>query len=50
MIQPDGMVAQAIEAIIKSAQTGKIGDGKMFVLPVKDAVRISTEERGEKAV
>ena len=44
------MVAQAIEAIVKSAQTGKIGDGKVFVLPVEEAVRIRTEERGKKAV
>jgi nitrogen regulatory protein PII len=50
MILADGMVAQAIEAIVKSAQTGKIGDGKVFVLPVEEAVRIRTEERGEKAV
>jgi nitrogen regulatory protein P-II 1 len=50
MILPDGMVAQAIEAIVKSARTGKIGDGKVFVLPVEEAVRIRTEERGEKAV
>ena len=50
MILADAMVAPAIEAIIKSAQTGKIGDGKVFVLPVEDAVRIRTEERGDKAV
>ena len=50
MILADAMVAQAIEAIIKSAQTGKIGDGKVFVLPVEEAVRIRTEERGEKAI
>jgi nitrogen regulatory protein P-II 1 len=50
MILADAMVAPAIEAIIKSAQTGKIGDGKVFVLPVEEAVRIRTEERGDKAV
>jgi len=50
MILADAMVAPAIDAIIKSAQTGKIGDGKVFVLPVEDAVRIRTEERGDKAV
>jgi nitrogen regulatory protein PII len=50
MILADGQVAQAIEAIIKAAQTGKIGDGKVFVLPVEEAVRIRTEERGEKAI
>jgi len=50
MILADGQVAQAIEAIVKSARTGKIGDGKVFVLPVEEAVRIRTEERGEKAI
>ena len=46
----DGQVASAVEAIIKAAKTGKIGDGKVFVSPVEDAIRIRTEEKGEKAV
>jgi len=50
MILADGLVAQAIEAIVRAARTGKIGDGKVFVLPVDEAVRIRTEEHGEKAV
>jgi len=50
MIVPDGVVAAATEAIVKAARTGKIGDGKVFVFPVEDAVRIRTEERGEKAI
>ena len=50
MILADGLVAQAIEAIVNAARTGKIGDGKVFVLPVEEAVRIRTEEHGEKAV
>jgi len=50
MIVPDGLVGAATDAIIKSARTGKIGDGKVFVFPVEDAVRIRTEERGEKAI
>jgi nitrogen regulatory protein P-II 1 len=50
MILPDVSVAPAIEAIVKAARTGKIGDGKVFVFPVEDAVRIRTEERGDKAV
>jgi nitrogen regulatory protein P-II 1 len=50
MILPDGMVDQAVDAIVKTAQTGKIGDGKVFILPVEEAVRIRTEERGEKAI
>ena len=41
---------KAVAAIIKAAKTGKIGDGKVFVLPVEHAVRIRTEEIGEKAV
>ena len=50
MILADGLVTQAIEAIVRAARTGKIGDGKVFVLPVDEAVRIRTEEHGEKAV
>jgi nitrogen regulatory protein P-II 1 len=50
MIVPDTLVTAATEAIVKSARTGKIGDGKVFVFPVEDAVRIRTEERGEKAI
>jgi len=47
---PDDLVARAINAIVKSAKTGKIGDGKIFVLPVEAAVRIRTEESGEAAL
>lgn len=43
-------VDAAIAAIIGAARTGKIGDGKIFVLPLEEAVRIRTEERGELAV
>ena len=46
----DGQVTQAIEAIIKAAKTGKIGDGKVFVTAIDDAWRIRTDERGESAV
>ena len=46
----DGMVAAAVEAIVKAAKTGKIGDGKVFVSPVENAIRIRTEETGDKAV
>jgi nitrogen regulatory protein P-II 1 len=49
-VLPDGQVAQAIEAIIKAAKTGKIGDGKVFVTPIEDAIRIRTEDRGDTAV
>ena len=47
---PDGQVTQAIEAIIKAAKTGKIGDGKVFVSHIEDAIRIRTEEHGDNAV
>jgi nitrogen regulatory protein P-II 1 len=46
----DDQVARAIDAIGKSARTGKIGDGKIFVYPLEDIVRIRTEERGEAAI
>jgi len=50
LILPDSLVASATEAIVKAARTGKIGDGKVFITPVEDAIRIRTEERGEKAI
>ncbi len=46
----DEMVSKTVEAILKSAKTGKIGDGKIFVMPVEEVVRIRTEERGEAAL
>ena len=50
MIPPDSSVEAAISAIIKSAKTGKIGDGKIFVSPIDQAIRIRTEEKGDAAV
>jgi nitrogen regulatory protein P-II 2 len=44
------LLEQVIEAIEKSANTGKIGDGKIFVTPIEEAVRIRTGERNEDAV
>ena len=46
----DGSVDAAIAAILKSAKTGKIGDGKIFVSNVEQSIRIRTEEKGEQAV
>lgn len=46
----DGMVEAAVAAIVKAAKTGKIGDGKVFVSSIENAIRIRTEETGEKAV
>jgi nitrogen regulatory protein P-II 1 len=50
IVLPDGQVAAAVEAIIKAARTGKIGDGKVFVSDVQNAYRIRTEETGEQAL
>jgi len=50
LVVSDAQVEPAVNAILKSAKTGKIGDGKIFVSNVEEAVRIRTEERGEKAV
>ncbi len=46
----DEIVAKAVDAIVKAAKTGKIGDGKVFVMPIEEVIRIRTEERGETAV
>ena len=46
----DELVAPVVEAIVKSARTGKIGDGKILVLPLEEVVRIRTGEHGEAAV
>jgi len=50
IVVADSAVEAAVSAILKTAKTGKIGDGKIFVLPVEQAVRIRTEEHGEQAV
>jgi len=46
----DDMAAKTVDAIVKAAKTGKIGDGKVFVVPIDEVVRIRTDERGEAAV
>ena len=46
----DEVKDKAVATITKAAKTGKIGDGKIFILPVEDIIRIRTEERGESAV
>jgi nitrogen regulatory protein P-II 1 len=50
LVLSDNRVDAAVAAIVKSAKTGKIGDGKIFVCPVDEAVRIRTEEKGDQAV
>ena len=46
----DSITEQVVEAITNVARTGKIGDGKIFVLPIENAIRIRTEETGENAI
>ena len=46
----DDMTGKAVEAIVKAAKTGKIGDGKVFQVPLEEVIRIRTDERGEAAV
>ena len=50
IVVDDADAEKTIEAIVKSAKTGKIGDGKVFVLPVESAIRIRTDETGAEAV
>jgi nitrogen regulatory protein P-II 1 len=50
VVVADDLVEKTVEAIISAARTGRIGDGKIFVLPLEDAIRIRTGERGEDAV
>ena len=50
VVVKDEEVDRCIDAVIKAAKTGKIGDGKVFVMEVEDAIRIRTEERGDAAI
>jgi nitrogen regulatory protein P-II 1 len=50
LVVADNRVEAAVAAIVKAAKTGKIGDGKVFVSAVEQAIRIRTEEKGESAV
>jgi len=50
VVVPDDQVAEVVEAIRHAAYTGKIGDGKVFVTPVEECVRIRTGEQGEMAL
>jgi len=50
VVVPDQAVDRVVETIAKAAKTGKIGDGKIFVIPVDEAVRIRTGEKGEGAL
>jgi len=50
IIVSNDMVTKVVDAIIESARTGKIGDGKIFILPMEEVIRIRTGERGEDAL
>jgi len=50
VVVADSLVEKAIESIITTAKTGKIGDGKIFVMPVDEAIRIRTGDTGEQAI
>jgi nitrogen regulatory protein P-II 1 len=50
IVVADEMVERAVAVIIKSAKTGKIGDGKVFISAIEEAIRIRTEEKGDLAV
>jgi len=49
-VVPDKKLAKVTDIIVKTARTGEIGDGKIFISPVANAIRIRTGEKGEKAV
>jgi nitrogen regulatory protein PII len=50
IVVSDDIADKAVSTIVSAAKTGKIGDGKVFVLPIEQAIRIRTEESGDKAV
>ncbi len=50
LVVPDEDVDRVVEAIIKSAWTGEVGDGKIFIIPVEEAIRVRTGERGHDAL
>ncbi|RMA93141.1 P-II family nitrogen regulator [Hydrogenothermus marinus] len=50
LVVDDEMVEKVVETIMNAARTGRIGDGKIFIIPVEDAIRIRTGERGPEAV
>ena len=50
IVVDDELVDKVVEAIATAARTGKVGDGKIFIIPVEDAIRIRTGERGDAAI
>ena len=50
LVVDDGMAERAVDAILQAAHTGRIGDGKIFIIPVEEAIRVRTGERGIEAI
>ncbi len=50
LVVPDGKARRVVNAIVKTARSGKVGDGKIFLSKVQDAIRVRTGERGQKAL
>jgi len=50
VVVDDEMVEKVVEVIVQSAKTGRVGDGKIFIIPVEDVIRIRTGERGQDAI
>jgi nitrogen regulatory protein P-II 1 len=50
VVVPDSLVEKVVKVIQEKAYTGNVGDGKIFIIPVEDAVRIRTNEKGEQAI
>jgi len=50
LVVPDKVLNDAVAAILKSARTGQVGDGKIFITPVEEVIRVRTEETGEGAL
>ena len=50
LVVDDDMAERAVDAILQAAHTGRIGDGKIFIIPVEEAIRVRTGERGSEAI
>jgi nitrogen regulatory protein P-II 1 len=50
IVVPDSMMKQAVDAVVKAARSGKVGDGKIFIMNIEESVRIRTGESGETAL
>ena len=50
LVLPENLVEKAVQIIIKESKTGEVGDGKIFIISIEDAIRVRTEETGESAI